>query len=235
MIDFIATDMPDLLRQLDGREVNGKVLQTASAAVVDIPMSAHEKDFSDALARPEVMMILMLAAIYGIIGEMSNPGAILPGVVGAIALILALYMAAVLPVNVAGLALIALAIALFIIDVFAPTHGVLTAGGIISFFLGALMLFNRAEPAVPALAGLHHSGHRDDGAVLPVRGGGGLAGAVAAGAGRDGNDAGQGNPGAGARSTPPAARCSSRANTGTRSATRRSRRASRWKSSGSRA
>src|SRR5207245_2411217 len=76
-----------------------------------------------------------------------SPGAILPGVVGAIALILALYMAAILPVNIAGLALIGLALALFIIDVFATTHGILTFGGIIAFFLGALMLFNRADPA----------------------------------------------------------------------------------------
>src|SRR5205814_1570273 len=90
--------------------------------------------------------ILMLAAIYGIIGELSNPGAILPGVVGGIALILALYMAAVLPVNVAGLALIGLSVVLFIVDVYAPTHGVLTFGGIVAFFLGALMLFNRADP-----------------------------------------------------------------------------------------
>jgi membrane-bound serine protease (ClpP class) len=145
VIDFIARDMGDLLRQLDGREVNGKVLRTASAGVVNIPMSAHERIFQ-ALARPEVIMILMLAAIYGIVGEISNPGAIVPGVVGAIALILALYMAAALPVNAAGVALIALSIALFLIDVFAPTHGVLTAGGIISFFLGALLLFDRAEP-----------------------------------------------------------------------------------------
>jgi membrane-bound serine protease (ClpP class) len=93
------------------------------------------------------MLILMLAAIYGIIGELSSPGAILPGVVGAIALILALYMAAVLPINTAGLALIGVAILLFVIDIFAPTHGVLTFGGIIAFFLGALMLFNRADPA----------------------------------------------------------------------------------------
>ena len=92
------------------------------------------------------MLVLMLAAIYGIIGELSNPGAVLPGVVGGIALILALYMSAVLPVNVAGLALIGLALVLFLIDVFAPTHGVLTFGGIVAFFLGALMLFNRAEP-----------------------------------------------------------------------------------------
>ena len=92
------------------------------------------------------MLILMLVAIYGIIGELSNPGAILPGVVGGIALILVLYMSAILPVNVAGLALIGLAIALFILEMFTPTHGILTTGGIVSFFLGALMLFNRAEP-----------------------------------------------------------------------------------------
>jgi membrane-bound serine protease (ClpP class) len=89
----------------------------------------------------------MLVAIYGIIGELSNPGAILPGVTGAIALILVLYMAAILPVNLAGLALLALAVGLFIVDVYAPTHGVLTAGGIAAFFLGALMLFDRTNPA----------------------------------------------------------------------------------------
>jgi membrane-bound serine protease (ClpP class) len=99
------------------------------------------------LWRPEVLLILMLAAIYGIIGELSNPGAILPGVAGGIALILLLYMSATLPVNVAGLGLIGLALALFIIDLFAPTHGVLTFGGIAAFFLGALMLFNGADPA----------------------------------------------------------------------------------------
>jgi membrane-bound serine protease (ClpP class) len=86
-------------------------------------------------------------AIYGIIGELSNPGAILPGVLGAIALILVLYMATILPVNTAGLALIGLAVVLFIVDIYAPTHGVLTFGGIAAFFLGALMLFNRADPA----------------------------------------------------------------------------------------
>jgi membrane-bound serine protease (ClpP class) len=89
----------------------------------------------------------MLIAIYGIIGELSNPGAILPGVAGALALIVSLYLAAVLPINVAGLALIGLALALFTIDVFAPTHGVLTAGGIISFLLGSLLLFDGAGPA----------------------------------------------------------------------------------------
>ncbi len=144
VIDFIARDVPDLLRQIDGRDVNSKELKTADAQVVEIPMSFREKVLS--LLRPEVMFILVLMAIYGIIGELSNPGAILPGVVGGIAVILLLYMSAVLPINIAGLALILLAIGLFIADVYAPTHGILTAGGIISFFLGALMLFDQAGP-----------------------------------------------------------------------------------------
>ncbi|HLH56694.1 MAG TPA: nodulation protein NfeD [Verrucomicrobiae bacterium] len=146
VIDIIAPDVADLLKQLDGREVNGKRLATAGATVAEIPMAARERVFQ-LLWRPEVMLLLMLAAMYGIIGELSSPGAILPGVVGAIALILSLYMAAVLPINLAGLALIGLAMVLFVIDVFAPTHGVLTFGGIVAFFLGALMLFNRADPA----------------------------------------------------------------------------------------
>jgi membrane-bound serine protease (ClpP class) len=145
VIDFIADDTPDLLKQLDGREFNGKTLSTANAAVVEIPMNVWEH-FSQLFLRPEVMFILMLMVIYGIIGELSSPGAILPGIVGAIALILVLYMSAILPVNVTGLVLIGLAIVLFITDVFATTHGVLTAGGILSFFLGALMLFSDAGP-----------------------------------------------------------------------------------------
>ena len=146
VIDLIAKDVPDLLNQLNGREINGKSFATAGATIVAIPMVARERVFQ-LLWRPEVMLLLMLAAMYGIIGELSNPGAILPGVVGGIALILALYMAAILPINMAGLALIGLAAILFVVDIFAPTHGVLTFGGIVSFFLGALMLFNRADPA----------------------------------------------------------------------------------------
>ena len=146
VIDLIAKDVPDLLTQLDDREVGGKTLKTAGAEVVDIPMTTQEKVLQ-LLSHPELMLILMLVAMYGIIGELSNPGAILPGVAGAIALILVLYMATVLPVNLAGLALIGLAVVLFIVDIYAPTHGVLTFGGIIAFFLGALMLFNRQDPA----------------------------------------------------------------------------------------
>jgi membrane-bound serine protease (ClpP class) len=146
VIDLIAKDIPDLLEQIDGREVNAQKLQTAKAQVVEIPMTFRES-FLQMVLRPEVMFILMLVVIYGIIGELSSPGAILPGVAGAIALILVLCMSAILPINVAGLALIGLALALFMVDIFAPTHGVLTVGGVVAFFLGALMLFNRSDPA----------------------------------------------------------------------------------------
>jgi membrane-bound serine protease (ClpP class) len=146
VIDLIADNLPSLLAQLNGRKVNGKTLDTAGAKVVDIPMTTREQ-ILQVLSHPELMLILMLVAIYGIIGELSNPGAILPGVVGAIALILVLYMATVLSLNLAGLALIGLAVVLFIADIFAPTHGVLTFGGVIAFFLGALMVFNRGNPA----------------------------------------------------------------------------------------
>lgn len=145
VIDLIATDLPDLLNQLDGHVINGKPMETAGATIVEIPMNSWEK-FSQLFLRPEVMFILMLMVIYGIMGELTSPGAILPGVIGAIALILVLYMSAVLPVNITGLVLIGLAIVLFVADVFATTHGVLTAGGIIAFFLGALMLFSQAGP-----------------------------------------------------------------------------------------
>lgn len=146
VIDLIAPDMPSLLAQLEGRESGGAVLRTASANVVEIPLLARERVLQS-LWRPEVMFVLMLIAIYGIIGELSNPGAVLPGVAGAIALILAFYMASILPVSTAGLSLLALAVLLFVADLFAPTHGVLTVGGILSFVLGALLLFEDAGPA----------------------------------------------------------------------------------------
>jgi membrane-bound serine protease (ClpP class) len=145
VIDLIASDMSDLLQKLNGRVVDGKTLKTAGAEVAEIKMSPSEHVFQK-LWRPEVMFILMLIAIYGIIGELTTPGAILPGVVGAIALVLVLYLAAILPVNVTGLALIALALLLFVFDVYATTHGVLTVGGVIAFLIGSLMLFNRGDP-----------------------------------------------------------------------------------------
>jgi membrane-bound serine protease (ClpP class) len=144
VIDLIANSARDLLKQLDGRTINGKTLQhTTDAEIREMPMLAREKVFQR-LWSPEVMYLLMLIAIYGIIGELSNPGAILPAVAGGIALILALFMASVLPVNATGVALIVLAVILFIADIFAPTHGVLTGGGIISFLFGSIMLFDTA-------------------------------------------------------------------------------------------
>jgi membrane-bound serine protease (ClpP class) len=145
VIEIIAKDMTDLQQQLNGRMVEGKELKTAHAEIVEIAMSTSERIFQ-AVWRPEVMFILMLVAIYGIIGELSSPGAILPGVVGVIALVLVLYMAAILPINVTGLILIALALALLVFDLFAPTHGVLTVGGIVAFLIGSLMLFDRGDP-----------------------------------------------------------------------------------------
>lgn len=145
VIDLIARDLPDLLAQLDGRVVNGRALETAGAATISLPMTFREKAFQ-AFAHPQVMLILMLIVMYGIIGELTSPGAILPGVAGAIALVLLLYLASALPMNLAGLALVGIAIALFVFDAFTPTHGVLTVGGMIAFFLGILMLFDRSEP-----------------------------------------------------------------------------------------
>lgn len=146
VVDLIAADLTALLKEIDGREINGKPLQTAGATVVAIPMAMRER-FFQALARPEVMLVLMMIAMFGIIAELNSPGAVLPGVAGAIALVLALYLGSILPINIAGLGLLGIAIILFVIDIYAPSHGVLTFGGIIAFFLGALMLFNRAEPA----------------------------------------------------------------------------------------
>ena len=145
VIEIIAQDTNDLLRQLNGRMVHDKPLLTSGAQLIRIKKSALEALFQ-MVWRPEVMFVLMLIAIYGLIGELTTPGAILPGIVGAIALILALYMSAILPVNVAGLLLIGLAVCLFVVDVFAPTHGILTGGGIVSFLVGSLMLFDRRDP-----------------------------------------------------------------------------------------
>ena len=91
VVDLIANDMPDLLRQLNGRVVDGKPLKTAGAEVSEIAMSPSEHVLQT-FSHPEVMLILMLIAFYGIIAEVTTPGAILPGVAGAIALVLALYM-----------------------------------------------------------------------------------------------------------------------------------------------
>lgn len=145
VVDLLAADRAELLKRIDGRTVNGKKLRTAGATVTPIPMALRERVFR-VIAHPQMMLVLTLIVIYGIIGELSTPGATLPGVLAVIALVLLLYLAAVLPMNVAGLVLIGVAIALFVLDVFTPTHGILSAGGVVAFFLGALMLFDRSDP-----------------------------------------------------------------------------------------
>ena len=107
-------------------------------------MGAWES-FLHYLCNPMVVLFLTLAATYGLIYELANPGSIFPGVIGSISIVLLLYSYSVLPVNVAGFVFIALAIGLFVIDLFTPTHGVLTVGGSISLFFGLMMLFRASE------------------------------------------------------------------------------------------
>ncbi|MGB9798285.1 MAG: NfeD family protein, partial [bacterium] len=144
VIDLIANDLHDLLNKLDGRQVNKNgekfLLQTKGAPIKKENMNWRER-FLLLLTDPNFAYLLLLLATYGIIFELSNPGAILPGVVGAIALILALYSLALLPINWAGLALMALGIGFLIAEVKAPTHGLLGIAGAISFLIGSIMLF----------------------------------------------------------------------------------------------
>ncbi len=151
VIDMIAPDVPSLLKQLDGRKPGRSSCAPLTRRWWRFPCRPAKMIFQ-MLWRPEVIFVLMLVAMYGIIGEMSHPGAILPGVAGAVALILALYMGSILPINVAGLALILLAMALFIIDIFTPTHGVLTVGGIVAFFLGSSCCLIAIRPLACPLA-----------------------------------------------------------------------------------
>jgi len=149
VVDLIAPHGEALLSAVNGRTVEtatGPVtLATRGATVRTIGMDPSER-FLDLLSDPNIGLILMTIAIYGIIFELSNPGAILPGVVGAIALVLALASFAILQVNVAGLALIALSVVFFIADIKVPGHGVLTVGGVLAFLFGALLLTERQAP-----------------------------------------------------------------------------------------
>jgi membrane-bound serine protease (ClpP class) len=151
IIDFIATDVPDLLRQMDGftvtlhdREVT---LNTKDVTIEELPMTAIER-LLHTITNPNIAFILMTLGINGILFELASPGGYAAGVVGVICLLLAFYALGVLDVNYTGLLFIALAFILFVVDIKAPTHGVLTAGGIASFVLGSLILFNSPIYAV---------------------------------------------------------------------------------------
>lgn len=149
IIDIIAPSQRDLLTQIHGRKVKtsaGEVtLNTKNAEIEQIPQSLRER-FLHVIGNPNVAYILMLIAIYGIIFELQNPGSVFPGVVGAIALILALFSFAVLPVNLTGVLLILLGIALLVTDLFVPGHGILTVGGLIAFVVGSLVIFETRSP-----------------------------------------------------------------------------------------
>ncbi|MBI5254117.1 MAG: nodulation protein NfeD [Euryarchaeota archaeon] len=153
--DLIADDYDSLLSQLDGRRVEvksgEKILHTKNARRIELPMSARE-EFLHIISNPNITYLLFLAGIYGIIFELSNPGAILPGVVGGICILLALWSFQALSVSAAGAALIIFAIVLFTAEVMAPTHGILAAGGIIALFLGSLMLIE--EPFIKISLGV---------------------------------------------------------------------------------
>lgn len=140
VIDVIATDREDLLKKIEGSTIGNKVLNTQNAVIRELHPNLAEKWLA-ILIRPEVILILTMLAIYGIIGEVTNPGTIIPGVAGIISFILVLFASAVLPLNTAGFTLILLAVGLFIAEAFTPSFGILISGGAVSFFLGALMLF----------------------------------------------------------------------------------------------
>jgi membrane-bound serine protease (ClpP class) len=145
VVDFISSDVQDLLSRIDGKVIKldgglTRTLQTKGIKPRSVHMSWREK-LLDVISNPQIAYYLLMLGGMGIFFELSNPGAILPGVVGGIFLILAFYALQVLPVNYAGLALILFAIILFIAEIKVMSHGLLAVGGIISLFLGSLMLF----------------------------------------------------------------------------------------------
>jgi membrane-bound serine protease (ClpP class) len=149
VIDVIAADLPDLLRQIDGRTVKtgrGEVrLQTAGIAIERIEPDWRTKLLA-VLTNPNIAYLLMLVGVYGLLLEGYNPGAILPGVVGAISLLLALYAFQVLSVNYAGLGLVLLGLALMVAEAFAPSFGALGLGGIVAFVVGSIILMDTGTP-----------------------------------------------------------------------------------------
>ena len=151
VIDLVAPDTDDLIRQLEGRtvEVSGvsRTLHTNGASIMRFEMNWRDR-FLTTLANPNIAYVLFLVGLLGLYFEFATPGAILPGVAGAICLILAFFAFQSLPVNYAGMMLIVLAGILFIVDVKAATHGVLTIGGLIALFLGSVMLFDTGQPAL---------------------------------------------------------------------------------------
>ncbi len=149
VIEFIAEDHADLLEQLDGYEVSMDS-QEVALATLDATIEKFEPNWRikilSAIANPEIVLLLGIIGLYGLMYEGWNPGAIVPGVVGVICLLLAAYALQVLPVNYAGLALIIVGIALMVAEAFAPSFGALGLGGVAAFVFGAIMMFDSGVP-----------------------------------------------------------------------------------------
>jgi membrane-bound serine protease (ClpP class) len=150
VIEIIAPSIPDLMAQLEGRKVDvGErrvVLKTAGLAVYTHPVD-WRSEFLGVITDPNIAYILMLVGVYGLLLEFYNPGGGLPGIIGAISLLLALYAFQALPVSYAGLGLILLGIALMTAEVFSPSFGVLGLGGLVAFVVGSVLLMDTEIPA----------------------------------------------------------------------------------------
>lgn len=158
VIDHVAEDLPHLLRQVDGRRIklaggSEIALATASAEVVKFEADWRTRLLT-AITSPGVALILMMIGVYGLFFEFYNPGFGVPGVVGAICLLLGLYALQQLPVNYAGLALIALGIAFMVAEAFVPSFGILGLGGIVAFVFGAVILIDTEVPGFGIPIGL---------------------------------------------------------------------------------
>lgn len=152
LIDLRARDLNELLQQIDGKKVSLSSgmevkLQTREAPVQRVPMNSIEKILLD-LSNPDLAYILMTVGMAGIMVEIYHPGLIFPGVVGAISLLLGLYSLGTLNAYWGGVLLIILAFGLFIAEAFVPSHGVLGAGGVVSFVTGSLLLFSGGPPGL---------------------------------------------------------------------------------------
>ncbi|MEX2961363.1 nodulation protein NfeD [Microbulbifer sp. TYP-18] len=153
VIDIVAKDPTDLLQQIAGRKVvleSGEV--TIAEDVAELPVQRYEPDWRNELlaliTNPQVAYILLLIGIYGLIFEGYNPGALVPGIVGIICLLLAFYALQVLPINYAGLALIILGALLIVAEVFMPSFGALGIGGVIALVIGSVMLIDSDVPGM---------------------------------------------------------------------------------------
>ena len=150
MIDLIAADVNDLLRQIDGRTIAMGQGASVKLATRDAAVTVIEPDWRGKLlaviSDPSLALILMMIGVYGLLFEFMNPGFVVPGVVGGVCLLLALWGLHMLPINYAGLALILLGIAFFVAEAFVPSYGALGAGGVAAFAFGALLLIDTDVP-----------------------------------------------------------------------------------------